>query len=61
MTITATMTISAAARAVAAAVTKDGDLDAVGGMQPAVFDTDKKALKDLLRQSLLLLHDGSYA
>jgi len=60
MTIT-TKDIVTATRDVATAVVKGGALDAVGAIQLAVLDMEKESLKEALRQSLLLLQDGSWA
>ena len=60
--MTSTMTkLTKAVRDVAATVVKDGALDAAGVIQPAVMDTDKGALKEAVRQSLVLLKDDKYA
>eukprot|EP00966_Prymnesium_polylepis_P226700 5244721-Prymnesium_polylepis.1 len=58
---TTTKDIVTATRDVATAVVKGGALDAVGAIQPAVLDMEKEWLKEALRQSLLLLQDGSWA
>ena len=53
--------LTKAVRDVAATVVKDGALDAAGVIQPAVWDTDKSALKEAVRQSLVLLKDKNFA
>ena len=58
MTTTTLTELTKALRDVAATVVKDGALDAAGVMLPAFLDQDKAALKDKVRQSLVLLKDG---
>ena len=58
MTTTTLTELTKALRDVAATVVKDGALDAAGVMLPAFMDQDKAALKDKVRQSLVLLKDG---
>ena len=54
-------TIRTAVRGVARAVLLEGTLDGVGAAEPPIWDGDKEALKEELRQSLLLLKDGTWA
>ena len=58
MTSTTLTELTKALRNVAATVVKDGALDAAGVVLPAFMDQDKAALKDKVRQSLVLLKDG---
>ena len=57
MTTTTLTELTKALRDVAATVVKDGALDAAGVMLPAFLEQDKAALKDKVRQSLVLLKD----